>query len=305
MIFILSTGRSGTRSLAEWFNRSRSVRAEHEPEPLLVDEIVRYVRRELPEPAMAELLSQTRIQEAGGREYVESNHMLTYCIGALGRAFPGASYVWLLRDGRDVVVSLMARQTFEGQPLDDVEGEWLMRRFSLAWFGEMSPAAWHELPAFAKACWYWEKTNALIEEHLCGLPAEKWLQLRIEFEAEALARMRRRFHFLRLSDDDLPIVNRSKRMGPSWTRWEPEQRRWFEEICGESMDKFYPGWRDREGQWRETYSLRVGRRGQMVLQARARNFIFADTPVSRIMLRNARRLPRPIKGALKRIVGLT
>jgi hypothetical protein len=64
-----------------------------------------------------------RVACAGGRRAVEQTPEATFLIPQLAAAFPDAQFVHLVRDGRDVVASLIERGWLAGAPATVADGE--------------------------------------------------------------------------------------------------------------------------------------------------------------------------------------
>ena len=67
-------------------------------------------------------------------------------IGILGRVLPEAKYVWLVRDGRDVVASTTARGWYDAEYTSGVWGEYRLRGDAV---GEVGTAVWDAMTPFA------------------------------------------------------------------------------------------------------------------------------------------------------------
>ncbi|HHO50009.1 MAG TPA: hypothetical protein ENK18_03850 [Deltaproteobacteria bacterium] len=304
MILVLSTGRSGTKSFADYLDRSPRLHAVHEAEPLLIDEVIDTLRGDRPPGALAEQLRTSRAPVVGGREYAESNHILSYAIPSLEAAFPGIRYLWLIRDGRDVVASLDVRGVLHDQPRADVRGGWLMERFRLDWFDDAPALAWDTLPPFEKACWYWEWTNAVIEDSLASIDEARWLQLRLEHIGTERHQLARRFELPTLSEHRPPIINQSRQKLTRWQGWSPPQIETFTRVCGDRMDRVYPGWRNPDGSWRPVWTPPLHTRIQLRAQALAREVVYGDGLPSRALLRLGRRFPTTLKLRARAVLGL-
>lgn len=304
MILVLSTGRSGTKSFADYLDRSPKLHAVHEADPLLIDEVVEVLRRERSVEALAEQLRTSRAPSLDGLEYAESNHILSYAIPSLQLAFPSIRYLWLIRDGRDVVASLDVRGVLHDQPPEDVAGGWLMERFRLDWFDDAPQLQWDTLPAFDKACWYWEWTNAVIESALAPLGDDRWLRLRLEFVDTERHQLAARFGLPTLAEHRPPIINQSRHKLTRWQSWSPEQIETFTRICGARMDRVYPGWRTPDGAWRPVWSPPLHTRLQLRAQALARGLVYGGGLPSRALLSLGRRFPTSVKLRARAVLGL-
>jgi hypothetical protein len=127
-IFVLNVGRSGSRSVATAYG------FEHEPDG------------EQPSPAGV-------YQRAKGRLiYGETSHWWKDRIPMLLSAYPGARLFHLVRNGKDVTRSFLARDYYTGKPASSAARECL-------------PPHTPEMSQFERICWYWRYWNEEIEKH--------------------------------------------------------------------------------------------------------------------------------------------
>lgn len=121
LFFILALGRSGTTFLAKLLHQIPNTVVFHEP----VQEDFKAYREAFNNPLAAKWYIHTfrkkeiylRMRENHHvKSYGEVNSALRRHVEALKRAFPQATFIHLVRDGRDVVRSMMSRRTMQ---LDD------------------------------------------------------------------------------------------------------------------------------------------------------------------------------------------
>jgi len=261
IFFVLTTGRSGSTSIADTISRHPAARCVHEPRTQLIRLSTDYdhrvasaedVRRELadiyrrsgplPEPA-----------------YGESDQKLYNMVPLLRELFPACRFLWLTRDGRDVVASTHARGWFtprdreHADPLSltDHRPRWNYWRIDGARCGDFTPEEWESLGAFERNCWYWARVNARIAADTAPLPPGSLLHLRLE---DFSARVGETLRFLELSAVPLEVERSNKANAGDeprkWPDWSAEERAAFERTCGPLMDRLYAGWRDSAGEWR-------------------------------------------------------
>jgi len=241
MLFILSTGRSGTVTLAQLLNQIPGIEAFHEKPPELVPEARAYLKGDLPRDQLVALLRNTRKPSASRFEYAESNQKFSFIIDALREAFPKARYVWLIRNGLEVVSSWAHRKNY--WPHEN-KGIWSAHRIRGDEVGAMSPSQWAGLSPFGKCCWYWAWTNNKIEADLKATDA-KWMLLRLE---DLDSRIHELASFVGLQGTDaleIPTANKSTGRVARWHYWDRAQRADFSHFCSDLMDRFYKGWRER------------------------------------------------------------
>lgn len=249
MFFVVSTGRCGSKSIANLLNQSSECVCVHEAKPRLIAEATRYLYGELSHEEAVALLHETRAPVRDGKVYGESNHKLSLLIPAIRDAFPEAKFVWLIRDARDTVASMYARRWYHGEDFRDNAAEdimeWERWRINAYRLGAMSRPEWCALDSFARCCWHWGYKNRLIartlQEHKCD-----WMLIRLE---ELGYRAHELFQFLQIeapSKIALKHLNKAHyHMGhvpANWESWDPEKVVAFERFCAVGMNEWYPRW---------------------------------------------------------------
>jgi len=251
MFFVVSTGRSGTTTVAGWLNQVAGLRCVHEPQPVLISESADYRYGKVSQDDVCKLLRSTRAPTADGREYGESNQCLALLIPALAATFSDASYLWLVRDARAVVASAMQKYWYSGrsenheryEDCPPIERMWIDGRVRADLVGEATASEWEAWSRFEKCCWYWAYVNRVIEQDLQGQPRHRWIRVRLE---DLPAQAPRVITFLTGRTDGtatVPHLNQAKREPYSTDQWTEADRAAFERHCGSTMDTLYPGWR--------------------------------------------------------------
>jgi hypothetical protein len=248
-VFVVGTGRSGTTTLAFLLSGVPGCRLVHERPPPLLGEVSDFLAGRLSHAAMVELLRRTRSPQAigGTRMSGEANQRLSFVLPALAEAFPTARLIWVIRDGRDTVSSMLHRKWYHPRELDlrppAVRG-WVTHRVHGDQVGEVSAAEWARLDPFARCCWYWAYTNRLIEREIGRLRLTA-LCLPIE---RLNARLPALWEFLGLDGPPPVQVPRSNTASGGtpldWRLWSRREQAVFRAWCGPVMDRHYPGWRE-------------------------------------------------------------
>lgn len=238
--FILSTGRCGSTTIRDFLNQARNCHCVHEPEPQLIAEATRYAYGEFDHREMVELLRTTRPVQVEGKRYGESNLKLSFVFDALDEAFPQASYVWLLRDGRETVASMHARGWYTHSSELHAWERWRIQGDRV---GDVSVQAWMNMSAFEKCCWYWTYVNRLIQRKLNRV-ADRSMRVRVEYLQQASPQV---FGFLELTRPETAIVGKANvamahHRPEHYSAWPEEQVAIFKDYCGSAMDEWYPGW---------------------------------------------------------------
>jgi Sulfotransferase family len=178
VVFVLSTGRTGTQSLARLMGASEDIDSYHEPWDQMLEETkAAYENHPLSDCASAELArhcARTRVRSllaclARRRVYAETSNRLTYIAAPLARFFHKSYFIHLHRHPGDVVRSAMRRHFYDGHPWD----RWrIVPRADDPFYD-----AWGGWGAFEKCCWYWRAVNEWSLGVCASLPQERVLDL--------------------------------------------------------------------------------------------------------------------------------
>jgi hypothetical protein len=179
-LFVLSTGRVGTATLAALLRYARNVFSYHEPRPLLYElsklsyeysdnTDVGKVLQEAFIIARQELLKRSLDYDMG---YVESSPQATFLAPFIQKAVRSVRFVHLVRDPRDVVRSGMRRKWYEGHGADKTR---IIPRLD-----STARQEWESYSAFKKNLWLWNETNSWILSFTSNIPKEQVLLLHSE-----------------------------------------------------------------------------------------------------------------------------
>lgn len=179
-VFVLSTGRCGSRLITEVCHLAGQGRLEAVHEP---DDWSKLV------PLSKAFYENGRLLEEGiqtiksyrnnlGSTYVESSLWLVPYTLAIADVYPRARFIHLVRDGRDFVRSALSRGWYgdrRGRPgllaWRDIEWEPLE--------SDSAHEGWATMGPFERACWYFKKKTAMIIQDLCSAQVKN-LRLRVE-----------------------------------------------------------------------------------------------------------------------------
>jgi hypothetical protein len=161
--------------------------------------------------------------------YGEVNGALRCHVDALNVVFPTATFLHLVRDGRNVVRSHMSRRTMT---LKNPLSLFLHPIKSDSWYEQ-----WPKMDRFARVCWYWQEENRRLRT-VIGNPVqiEKILSNYNYFYTKVLIPCN---IFVSKADWEFSIAIphnvTSKFKMPKWENWTLEQKTKFIEICGDEM----------------------------------------------------------------------
>ena len=236
--FVVSTGRTGTKWIAEVLNLNKDALVEHEPIPvetwaykaavgnLIVAE--KYIRKF----RLKEIYLRVARQHPDLKIYGEVNGMLRRHIESILKHIPEVKLIHLVRDGRDVVRSIMSRRTYSGKHP-------VFYDFQPPKIDEYS-GRWNDLSEFEKVCWIWQWENKYMREHID-------LYARFEDIISSYALFRNQILeplSLELEETVWQATvqrpkNVTKRYGlGKWEDWTIEQKEQFIHICGKEMQEY-------------------------------------------------------------------
>jgi hypothetical protein len=231
--FILALGRSGTAFLAHLLNQARGAYVFHEP---AFEDFEAAVRAFYSPLAAERYMQQFRKKEIYLRMrntppgvYGEVNSGLRRHTEAIKTTFPNATLVHLVRDGRDVVRSMMSRRTMT------LKDPFTSRIHPTG--QDSCKARWTKMDRFARICWFWQSENSYLRTKI-GNPVqfEKILSSYEYFYNTILAPCH---IFIDKKEWETAVVSPNNRTSTfrmqNWDTWTPRQQETFREICGDEM----------------------------------------------------------------------
>lgn len=184
-------------------------------------------------------------QAAGGRRWVDHTPSYARIATTLGRLFPAASFIHILRDGREVVNSMVnIASTLSGD-----EAEVMKQKGFLPEWGR----------DFRAACVAWRDASRAAADHARQHPHRCHTLLHRDLERDPAAAMAEVFRFLGAPDEPAPAEFLRKNRfntsftgpgGPGttrpetyrrpdpWAEWSEEQRGIFREVAADDMRAF-------------------------------------------------------------------
>lgn len=170
-----------------------------------------------------------RAHAFGRSIYGEINPFLRRHCAALQQTFPHARFFHLVRDGRDVVRSIMCRATFDAK--DPLNG--LIRPRP----EDPYASQWDAMSRFEKVCWWWQMDNRYLREQIGH--TVQFEQLRsdyVYFDTQLMQHLGLSIDEQTWSSYVSTPRNKSPRYTfPAWSEWTKEQQEIFVRICGEEM----------------------------------------------------------------------
>lgn len=233
LFFILSTGRTGTKWMSEILSLLEGAQIVHEPIPVEAFAHMEAINDKIKAESYIKIVKRKdiflRTLQHDGRIYGEVNGNLRRHISFLKKHLPKAKLLHLVRDGRKVVRSVLARGTFSGNhPIFGAECPLPSKKLS---------QAWDAMSEFEKACWVWKEENECMRKQISNLARLEDITSSYKaFQMQVLEPLD-----LFFSETDWAAcagtkVNKSKKnraqLGEEWTE---EQKKIFDSICGDEM----------------------------------------------------------------------
>ena len=256
VFFIVSTGRSGTTTLSRILDSHTEIDCHHERWPQLIRLSWELAHGEKDEFRIRGELKSLYIDSMTfpNKIYGESDHCLFNMVSMLSQLLPKSKFIWLIRDGRKVVASTVGRGWFDleleraARPNRFGTGDpWFFYRIQGDKCGSITKEEWDAMTRFQKNCWYWDYVNRTIMRQFNDLEEDRKFILRIE---DLHNKLKDLLTFLSVKEEPLAIQRHNIAQHPKYTfeQWAEEEKIWFEKICGDLMNQFYPGWKAKNGE---------------------------------------------------------
>jgi hypothetical protein len=173
-VFVLSTGRCGTKFLSFLINKSPAVSSYHEPIPTLQyfnDFVFKNQKQVLVlgkmfKAARFELILNNFIK---GKKYFESNQCMTFFAPVISDIFKKSKFIHIIRHPGDFARSCMLRGYYDRNKL------WDIGRIKMD-----DKIKWKKLSRLEKVSWLYEETNNFIEDFKENIPKDRILTLKSE-----------------------------------------------------------------------------------------------------------------------------
>jgi hypothetical protein len=173
-VFILSTGRAGSKFLPGLLNLSTNISAYHEPSPTL-EYFSDYAYHHQQEAAiLAKMIDAARMESIlkdyiKDKIYVESNQCLTFFAPALARLFKKSRFVHVVRHPGDFVRSAVRKGWHKNDTI------WESGRLKMA-----DETQWAEMDQIERLAWLWNATNRFIEDFKRTIEKERATFIKLE-----------------------------------------------------------------------------------------------------------------------------
>lgn len=179
-LFVLSTGRCGTKTLSHILNASPDIYACHEPNPMFLKATQAAYRDAATPASFSNSFTYTYLHARlfrypdnqpmrqalwKGAVYAECSNRMTYVAEDLARFLPRSRFIFLHRHPSDFVRSGMRRGYYTSH-------KWDSKRITPR-PGTEAADHWDSWDAFQRTCWYWNEVNSCSLAFARSLPPER------------------------------------------------------------------------------------------------------------------------------------
>lgn len=235
LFFIFSLGRSGTQFLTRVLNNDLNTMVFHEP---VRRDILEYAKSFDNNYNYSEYIKgfrsrfiETKVENTDVLVYGEVNSLLRRHAVAIMDEIPNVKGFYLIRDGRDVVRSMMSRE--------GMSDTWLYKKISPK-HDDKFLNAWPTMNQFEKCCWVWASENTILYEQFGpALKFEILLKDYIYFKSKLLDPLD-----LNIGIDEwqkerlIKSENKTKKFTcEPYSQWSVVWKDTFWKICGDMMQK--------------------------------------------------------------------
>jgi neutral ceramidase len=194
--FVLSTGRSGTQTLAHLFELADNAKVWHHPEPNLIEETLHAYWGQLDTRQVFWAGRGGIIRQAWDAALIhgETDHNMTPFADVIAEDIPDARFLVLVRDPREFVRSGMRRGYYHPQ----AKGPWEAARLR----PEVTDPDWEARDRLSKVSWLWAETYRHVERLRASIGEDRVMVLRFEDLIAGPDTTRALFDFLGLAGYD-------------------------------------------------------------------------------------------------------
>ena len=254
ILFVVSTGRSGSNAIVDILNQYSGVDCFHEAfsqiYPLALGKLYGKYDDVYIKSKLIELFNATSFKN--NKLHLQSDQKIAPLIPILAEIFPKAKFLWILRDAKGFINSAYPRGWFansefgyENQP----EKEFFPKQTTPIEFhaefrvngylaGCISEVEWKKMTAFERNCWYWNYWNKLIEEHFIGISSNRKMMIKL---SELNTRTTEILEFVKLPHANLPVMRSNSASYKKMNKqdWNSEMDSLYRKNCGDNSLKWF------------------------------------------------------------------
>ncbi len=250
-VFIVSTGRAGTKALTGFLNRRfPEVHCEHQPPGSRPIHILsnraaqgRYPMQKLQKRVLADKLDA--IKASPGQVYVETNSMSWLAARTLAEELDNTTIIQVVRDPRTFVPSMLDWKRTRWK-------SWVGHNFIPYWqpTGRVDPDVggrrWRRWDEYERMAWVWAFKNQVMLDTYADQPGfrafrfEDLVQGSSPALPDFLAALGLPFEERLRADFERP-ENASRQHVAAWSDWPPRRCQTVQAVCGPLMERFNYG----------------------------------------------------------------
>ncbi len=193
-VFVLSTGRSGSKFIHHILSKTDSIVSFHEPTPTLMYFSNFAFHNQKKKELLKAIFLSARMElilDAFNKNvtYFESNQCLVFFASVINDVFPNARFIHIVRHPGDFTRSAIMK----GWHVNDTI--WESGRIRI-----LECEKWQKLHSIQKLAWVWKSTNEFINNFLYKLSAERFLIIRFEDMVSQPEIIKKIFSFVGISE---------------------------------------------------------------------------------------------------------
>ncbi len=249
-VFFLSTGRTGTKFFTRLLNKSKKVKAFHNPAPEMIEQgkviyeyyyenglnVNNHIISHIFSAGREDILHKTYLHN---KIYIETNNRITFLAPAIKYYIPNARFIHLYRHPGEFIRSGMRRKWYT-----KAGGEHELGRI-VPTSGNPFFHRWQSFTNVEKIAWLWMETNTFIDRFL-SLSDEKRF-MRFNFNSLTVSNIKKLFGFIGLNDISqqyieknikIPVNIQTANSFPIYNNWASEMKDRVKAICGDLAQKY-------------------------------------------------------------------
>lgn len=248
IVFVLSTGRTGTKTLAEGLAGANS-KSPHQPphSRFLTIASNYYLHGWLPKSVLKWFVTRLRepqILKSDYRYYIQTFSLDYLPAKIISEKYPNVYIIHIVRDPRTFVRSYLnwTHSRFKSWVANKVVPSWHPSGY---FTGELAWREWRRMDEFQRVCWHWTYKNTLLEKLFAG--DERYIRIRFEdlFLAQDAETLKEMLTFVGIPYQERfeAMLQKSKNVSrktyfPRWKKWADIKRHQLLHLCTEQMRRY-------------------------------------------------------------------
>jgi hypothetical protein len=253
IIFVLSTGRSGSKVIASLFDKHPDAGGYHDTFPHIYVWSQDYLYKRRSEASIEHDLRMlyNATDMSTGRVHCQSDQKLAPLVPILAKIFPASKFIWLVRPAEKFLSSSYPRGWFRNREfnIEPNPEEFFPQKAKPSQFdadhrvngsllNEFSKSDWSTITAFERLCWYWTYWNSMIEEYLGELSPDRSICVNLDDLDSSLDKIYR-FAGLENVDVSAERMNSAKYEKINQNQWSDEMIDIYRRYCSSAMNKWF------------------------------------------------------------------